>query len=142
MATDQALGAAAPICAGFGFRSTAGPQDFQRALAAALAAHALGADVVQAVSQPAFKPASSAEWAEALGYRVVLISRQQLEQPGLATLSHSPHVTARYPVGSIAEACSLLAAQQLYPGKDARLLGPRVSAGSATCALAISEGRA
>jgi cobalt-precorrin 5A hydrolase len=53
------------------------------------------------------------------------------------TLTQSPEILRRYGVGSVSEACALHGA--LAHGSGPRLLGPRLVAGSVTCALAISE---
>lgn len=134
MAPDQAL-----ICAGFGFRAAGPLEDFERALARALAAAGRTRAEVACISAPGFKPARLTPWAEAAGYRVLQLSLEELQQEPLPTLTQSPHVQAHYGLGSIAEACALVGALRLAPGRRVRLLGARENAGSASCALAISE---
>jgi cobalt-precorrin 5A hydrolase len=125
------------ICAGFGFRDACPGEDLERAFSAAL--HAAGVERTQVtlLSAPAFKPPLVRIWATALGTPVALIALETLQHLPMPTLTQSPHVSPRYGVGSIAEGCALAGA--LRAGTKVRLLGARVSAGSATCALAISE---
>ena len=137
MAPDQGL-----ICAGFGVRDAGPLEDLERALAAALAAAGLKQAALGTLCAPDFKQARVAPFALTLGLPLALVSLEQLRQGPLPTLTRSPRVIERYGVGSIAEACALLGARRLGPAGRLRLLGPRVSAASATCALAISESQA
>ena len=134
MAPDQGL-----ICAGFGFRAEGPLADFERALAAALAAAEVEGAALRLVCAPGFRPPRIAPWAERSGHALCFVSLAELRAEALPTLSQSPHVLSRYGVGSLAEACALLGARQLGAARRVRLLGPRASAASVTCALAISE---
>lgn len=134
MAPDQGL-----ICAGFGFRSEGPLADFEHALTAALAAAGIERARVRLVCAPGFKPPRIAPWAEQHGYPLHFVSQAELRGDGLATLTRSPLVLSRYGVGSVAEACALLGARRLGAGQRACLIGPRSSAASVSCALAISE---
>ena len=80
--------------------------------------------------------------AEALGFDLVFLSRAALiaEEPRLLTRSRAAQ--DRFDLPSVAEAAALAGA-----GPEARLLGPRLAADGATCAIAqgceapASEGR-
>jgi cobalt-precorrin 5A hydrolase len=125
------------ICAGFGFRDSCPEADLERAFVAALAAAGVERGQVTLWSAPAFKPALVTALAAAQGIPLALIELSTLQHLPLPTLTQSQHVAPRYGVGSIAEGCALAGA--LRAGAGVRLLGARVSAGSASCALAISE---
>jgi cobalt-precorrin 5A hydrolase len=125
------------ICAGFGFRAACLPEDLTRAFEAALASAQRQREHVVWLAAPAFKPPLVAALAAQLGIPLASIPLAALQACPLPTLTQSAHVAPRYGVGSIAEGCALVCALQHAP--HARLLSARVSAGSATCALAISE---
>ena len=135
MAPEQGL-----ICAGFGARDAGPPEDLERSLELALCAAGLTRAALRTLCAPDFKQPRIAHFAQTLGLPLVLVSQEELRQGPLPTLTHSARVIERHGVGSIAEACALLGARRLGPAGALRLLGPRASAASATCALAISEG--
>jgi len=75
------------------------------------------------------------------------LSLEQLRARSAEVLTHSPRVQALFGVPSVAETAALAGAYQLQQRSSdtrandsarppARLLGPRVSVGAATCALA------
>lgn len=125
------------ICAGFGFRTLCPPEELERVLDAALAAAGVARRDLAWLAAPAFKPPLLQDLAARLGLPLAAIEVAQLQGCPLPTLTQSAHVAPRYGVGSIAEGCALVCA--LDHGSHARLLSARVAAGSATCALAISE---
>jgi cobalt-precorrin 5A hydrolase len=73
--------------------------------------------------------------AAARGIPLVLISQPDLEAADARTLTQSARSLAAMNVGSVAEAAALAGA-----GRNARLLGPRVTVGPVTCALAFFDG--
>ncbi|MDQ0355493.1 cobalt-precorrin 5A hydrolase [Rhodoplanes tepidamans] len=70
-----------------------------------------------------------------LGVPLVACPREDLDRVSDRILTRSHAVAAAVGVSSVAEAAALVAA-----GRNARLLGPRVAAGTATCALASGDG--
>jgi cobalt-precorrin 5A hydrolase len=126
------------IAAGLGFRAGSSLAELERGLDAALAAHGRSLSELGCLSVADFKRADSslAELVARLGKPLYVCSPLAL-RAGPPTLTQSSEILRRYGVGSISEACALAGA--LAHGKQARLLGTRVIAGSVTCALAISE---
>ena len=68
------------------------------------------------------------------GVSVVLVPDSELKSASERTQTKSKRVLALTGVPSVAEAAALAAA-----GPAARLIGPRLVIGAATCALAVSE---
>lgn len=128
------------IAAGIGFRRGCPAAQMEAALSVALQAASARASALTLVCVPDFKAADSslALFMAQLDLPLRLFSLATLRACPLPTMTQSSAILQRYGVGSLSEACALLAA--LEHGAGARLLGPRSSAGSATCALAISEG--
>jgi cobalt-precorrin 5A hydrolase len=81
------------------------------------------------------RPASAASPA-ALGVPLVLVAKAELVAAGARAQTRSQRVLALTGVPSVAEAAALAAA-----GPRARLIVPRVSAATATCALAVAGER-
>jgi cobalt-precorrin 5A hydrolase len=69
--------------------------------------------------------------AEALGYDLFFLSREALAAAAPRLLTRSAATRIRFGLDSVAEAAALAGA-----GPDAKLLGPRLAAGGATCAIA------
>jgi cobalt-precorrin 5A hydrolase len=135
VALDQVV-----IVAGLGFRAGCSAAQLEAALHAALAPLALDPCELGALCVPEFKreDASLGELSLRLGKPFLAFSLGALRALDTPTLTQSSEVLRRYGVGSISEACALCGA--FAHGRRARLLAPRLIAGSVTCALAISEG--
>lgn len=124
------------IVAGVGCRRGASAEDLLAAIDAAAAARAVARDAIRLLAvldgksgEPGIRDAAGR-----LGCRLVVIDGPQALRVSTATLSVSSHSIAATGTGSASEAAALAAA-----GAGARLLGPRVIAGNATCALAIGD---
>lgn len=74
--------------------------------------------------------------ARTLRVPLVLVSQRELEAAGHRVATRSPRVMALMGVPSVAEAAALAAG-----GASARLLGPRIAIGPATCAIAETGDR-
>jgi cobalt-precorrin 5A hydrolase len=126
------------IAAGLGFRAGVSRAQLLGALEQALAEHGRRLDEVRALCVADLKRhnAELGALAEQLAKPLHSCALEALRAAPLATLTQSSEVLRRYGVGSLSEACALSGA--LVNGSAARLLGPRLIAGSVTCALAIS----
>lgn len=116
------------IIAGMGCKKGVEEADVLAAIDAALAAHGLSRAALGALSvlpQKQDEPAIGAA-ARTLGVDVIVSTAI-----GKETLTKSPHSLAATGTGSASEAAALAGA-----GEGAYLLGPRVIASGATCALA------
>jgi len=123
------------IVAGVGCRRGAPAPDVEAAIRAALARAGVSADALDAIATIAAKSAEAGikVAAEKLGVSVVLVSESELKAASDRTETRSERVLTLVGVPSVAEAAALAAA-----GPAARLIGPRLVIGSATCALAAS----
>lgn len=126
------------IAAGLGFRAGCSRGQLEAALQAALAEHKRALSDVNCLAVADFKArdASLLELSSALAKPLHVATLATLRGHALPILTQSSEILRRYGVGSLSEACALAGA--LAHGKSARLLGPRLIAGSVTCALAIS----
>jgi len=124
------------IVAGIGCRRGAGAPDIEAAVRAALTRANVATDALDAVATLAAKGAEPGIQAAAkkLGVSVLLVAEADLLAAGERTQTRSERVRALIGVPSVAEAAALAAA-----GPTARLIGPRLVIGSATCALAASD---
>jgi cobalt-precorrin 5A hydrolase len=129
------------IAAGIGCRAACAAVDIVGALETALAAAGCALEDVAALYAPAVRVDSSALEAAALtlGKRLELVERDRLAEFSVGALTHSVHAMRALGVPSVAETAALAGACAEWPGRRARLLGPRVSSGGATCALAVVE---
>jgi cobalt-precorrin 5A hydrolase len=129
------------IAAGIGCRPSCATEDIVAALDAALAAAGRTLAEIAALYAPAARADSSALRAAALtlGKRLELLEQERLAQFSAGALTHSEHAQRALDVPSVAETAALAGADTEWPGCRARLLGPRVSSGGATCALAHVE---
>jgi cobalt-precorrin 5A hydrolase len=124
------------IVAGFGCRPGAAVDDFMTAFAKAL----LAADYIQATiagfALPDFRATEPGATAAAarLTLTITPIDRSALENACLRAVTHSELALAHTGLSAVAESTALAAA-----GPRSRLLAPRVSHGSVTCALAIGD---
>jgi cobalt-precorrin 5A hydrolase len=130
MALDESM-----IAAGIGCRRGASAPDIEAAIRAALARANIAADALEVIATIAAKSQEPgiAAAAKKLGVAVVIVPQAELAAAGDRVETHSARVLALAGVGSVAEAAALAAA-----GPSAKLISPRVAAGSATCALAAS----
>jgi cobalt-precorrin 5A hydrolase len=132
------------IAAGLGCRSGCPAADIIAAIERATAASGVSLGEVVALYSGEFKAheASLRQVAEALHKRLVLLPRAALTAQQHAALTRSSHALARFELPSVAETAALAGALELgVQTGAARLLGARVVAGSATCALArVEEG--
>ncbi|WP_246731615.1 cobalamin biosynthesis protein [Methylocapsa sp. S129] len=71
--------------------------------------------------------------ARELGFDLVFLSRQALAATMPRLLTRSAAAQSRFGLASVAEAAALAGA-----GPDAKLLGPRLAAHGATCAIALA----
>lgn len=123
------------IVAGIGCRRGASAQDVEAALSAALNGAGTPTRAVDAIATSAAKAneAGIAEVARARGLKFIAVAQAELEAAAARGVTKSVRVLALTGVPSVAEAAALAAA-----GPEARLLVPRVTVGTATCALALS----
>jgi cobalt-precorrin 5A hydrolase len=127
------------IVAGIGCRRGAPAAEIEAAIRAALTRAKLMPAILDAVATSAAKhdePGINAA-AKQLGVSVVLVAEADLLAAAHRTATHSERVRALVGVPSVAEAAALAIA-----GPTARLISPRIVAGSAACALAESEAAA
>jgi cobalt-precorrin 5A hydrolase len=125
----------AMIVAGIGCRKGASAAEVEAAIAAALVTAGFATQRLDLIATPAVKGEEPGivNAALARGVPLVLVPRADLEATGGRTVSHSERVLAIMGVPSAAEAAALAAA-----GPTARLVGPRIAVGPATCALATT----
>ncbi len=123
------------IVAGVGCRRGAPAPDVEAAIRAALARAGVSADALDAIATIAAKEGEAGikAAAEKFGVSVVLVTESELKAANDRTETRSERVLTLVGVPSVAEAAALAAA-----GPAARLIGPRLVIGSATCALAAS----
>jgi cobalt-precorrin 5A hydrolase len=124
------------IVAGIGCKRGAPALDVEAAIRAALARANIAADTLDAIATIARKSAEVGIQAAAtkLGVSIVPVADIDLLAAGDRTQTRSERVQTMTGVPSVAEAAALAAA-----GPSARLIGPRLVMGAATCALAVSE---
>lgn len=123
------------MVAGIGCRAGASARDIDAALSAALngaAAPVRELDVI-ATSAAKANEAGIVEVARTRGIKFVTVAQAELEAAATRGITKSARVLALTGVPSVAEAAALAAA-----GPTARLLVPRITIGTATCALALS----
>lgn len=123
------------IVVGVGCRRGAPAADIEAAIRAALARAGVSEDALDAVATIAAKRGEAGIVAAAttFGVRVVAVPETALKTADERTETRSERVLALMGVSSVAEAAALAAA-----GPSARLIGPRLVCGAATCALAAS----
>jgi cobalt-precorrin 5A hydrolase len=123
----------AMIVAGVGCRKGVAAAEVAAAITTALVRAGLTTNMLSLIATSAAKgeEAGIAAAASALGVPLVLVSQNDLEAAGDRTTTKSERVAALTGVPSLAEAAALAAG-----GAAARLIGPRIAVGPATCALA------
>jgi len=124
------------IVAGIGCRRGAPAPDIEAAIRAALERAGLTSEALDCIATVARKDGEAGLKAAAanFGLAVVVVPDAALQTAGERTVTRSERVVALTGVPSVAEAAALAAA-----GPEARLLGPRLIVGTATCALARSD---
>ncbi len=124
------------IVAGVGCRRGAGASDVEAAVRAALERAGIAADALGAIATLRTKQdeAGIVATAAKLGINVVLLSEAELTTANARIETRSERVLALTGMPSVAEAAALAAA-----GPSARLIGPRLAIGAATCALATTD---
>jgi cobalt-precorrin 5A hydrolase len=130
MGLDEAM-----IVAGVGCKRGAPAPDIEAAINAALARAGVAAHTLDCIATIAAKSgeAGIAAAAAKLGVTLVLVQDADLHAASDRTATRSERALALTGVPSVAEAAALAAA-----GPTARLIGPRLVMGAATCALAAS----
>jgi cobalt-precorrin 5A hydrolase len=132
MASDKTM-----IVAGIGCKRGTSSEEIVSLISAVLATHDIARDKLDAIATETMKAdeAGIADAAQQLSVLLVRCPLPDLDGVADKIITHSSRVQAIKGVPSIAEASALLAA-----GRNARLLGARVAAANATCAIAIGEG--
>jgi cobalt-precorrin 5A hydrolase len=127
------------IAAGIGCRRACALEDVLAVVRVALERVGRGLDDVDAFYAPMIRADSPALRGAAaqLCKRLEFVAQERLLEQSAGALTRSERVLRALGVPSIAETAALAGAAR--PGRSARLLGPRVSFGGATCALAVLE---
>lgn len=125
------------MVAGVGCRGHAVADDIVAAVDAALSEHGLARGALSGLAVLAGRAAFAAirEAAGRLGLPLSVADAAALQRAACGILTHSTHSQRATGFGSASEAAALAVA-----GAGARLLGPRVVTGPATCAIAIGDG--
>jgi cobalt-precorrin 5A hydrolase len=125
----------AMIVAGVGCKRGTSAPDIEAAIVAALDRAGVASHALDCIATLAAKGGEAGIEAAAakFGLAVVLVSAADLAAANPRTETRSARVLALLGVPSVAEAAALAAA-----GPSARLIGPRLVIGPATCALAAS----
>jgi cobalt-precorrin 5A hydrolase len=125
------------IVAGIGCKRGTSSEEIVSLISAVLATHDIGREKLDAIATETLKADETgiADAAQQLSVRLVRCPLLDLDGLADKVITRSSRVQAIKGVPSIAEASALLAA-----GHNARLLGARVAAANATCAIAIGEG--
>jgi cobalt-precorrin 5A hydrolase len=125
------------IVAGIGCRRGTSSQEIEKVIGRALAAHGLACGQLDALATEATKGNERGirEAGERLALGLILCATAEMQAVAQRALTVSARVAHLKGVPSVAETAALVAA-----GRDARLLGPRVANGQATCAIAIGDG--
>jgi cobalt-precorrin 5A hydrolase len=128
----------AMIVAGVGSRRGTEADELERVVRMALDMFRVPAERLEALATESEKATTEAflETARRLSVKLMACTVADLDRVAGQVLTPSKLVLETKGVPSIAEASALVAA-----GRNARLLGTRVSTAGATCAIAIGEGR-
>jgi cobalt-precorrin 5A hydrolase len=132
MASDKTM-----IVAGIGCKRGTSSDEIVSLISAVLATHDIAREKLDAIATETLKADEAGIAGAAQQLSVCLVRCPLPDLNGMAdkVITHSARVQAIKGVPSIAEASALVAA-----GHNARLLGARVAAANATCAIAIGEG--
>ena len=123
------------ICAGFGARKGVSPEAVLAALDAALAAHDIARDRLDAlatVPQKRNEPGLT-DAAKALGLPLSIADENALQAAATHCLTRSDHALSATGLPSASEAAALAVC-----GPAGQLLGPRLTLDGVTCAIAIT----
>lgn len=133
VAGDEAM-----IVAGVGCRHEVSADEIERVVRLALGMFQLPAERLGAIATESGKADDPAfpEAARRLSVRLIGCTVDDLDRVAGRVLTPSQFVLETKGVPSIAEASALVGA-----GRNGRLLGTRVATASATCAIAIGDGR-
>ena len=126
------------IVAGVGFRRGTSADEIERVVRLALGMFDLPAERLEAIATESAKATEAGfpEAARRLSVRLVACTVADLDRVAGQVLTRSKLVLEAKGLPSIAEASALVVA-----GRNGRLLGTRVAAERATCAIATGEGR-
>lgn len=126
------------IVAGIGCRRGTSADELERVVRLALGMYDIDVDRLSALSTESAKAMEPAftEVAQRFSTRLVACTVADLDRVAGQVLTPSLMVLEKKGVPSIAEASALVVA-----GRNAKLLGTRVATESATCALAVGDGR-
>ena len=126
------------IVAGVGCRRAISADEIERVVRMALGAFHLPAERLDAIATERAKADDPAfpEAARRLSVKLMTCTVDDLDRVAGEVLTPSKLVLETKGVPSIAEASALVVA-----GRNGRLLGTRVATASATCAIAIGDGR-
>ncbi len=126
------------MVAGIGCRIGVTADAVSEAIATALEHCRVSRSQIDALSTEVSKSSEAAilATAESLALPLVFVSHSEMELVAGHALTSSPRVVALKGVPSIAETAALAAA-----GRSARLLAPRITTKTVTCAIAVGEGR-
>ena len=127
------------IVAGIGCKAGASAREIEAAIGAALLQAGLESSALGLIATSAAKADEPGIAAAATdrGLTVAVVAQAALESASAHAVTRSERVLAVAGVPSVSEAAALAAA-----GPGARLLGPRIAVGPATCALAVTGDRA
>jgi len=125
------------MVAGIGCRSGATADAVSDAIAAALRRYDVDVAQINALATDADKSTEEGivVAARSLAIPLVFVGLSEMDRVSGDALTVSPRVMALKGVPSIAETAALAAA-----GRCARLLGPRVTTPTVTCAIAVGDG--
>ncbi|CDX35285.1 Cobalamin (Vitamin B12) biosynthesis CbiG protein [Mesorhizobium sp. SOD10] len=125
------------MVAGIGSRKGVTASDVRAAIETALEAHGLAMTALSALATGEIKRDEQAIFLAGrdLGLPVLVMSDAALKAVSSGTISRSEASQAQAGTPSVSEASALAAA-----GKGAKLLGPRIMVGPATCAIALGGG--
>jgi cobalt-precorrin 5A hydrolase len=126
------------IVAGIGCCRGTPPEEIAEVIERALTAFGLAGarpDLIATEAGKAEEP-GVVDAARRMAVGLVACATDEMRAVAHRALTVSARVAAVKGVPSVAETAALVAA-----GRDARLLGPRVATNTATCAIAVGEGR-
>jgi cobalt-precorrin 5A hydrolase len=123
------------IAAGIGCRSGTSASDIEAAVRMALARAHIDADALDVIATIASKESETGIHAavQAFGVSLIIVPERELVAANDRVETHSARVAAFAGVGSVAEAAALAAT-----GPRSTLIVPRLTVGTATCALAAT----
>ena len=126
------------IVAGIGCRRGTPPEEIEDVIKRALTAFGLAGgrpDLIATEASKADEP-GVVDAARRMAVSLFACTADEMRAAAHRALTVSERVAAMKGVPSVAETAAIVAA-----GRDARLLGPRIATRSATCAIAVGEGR-